>query len=108
MRPRQNEIVWTPELAYSIGLITTDGSLSSDGRHIDFTSNDKELIETLKTCLDLKNKISRKRSGYTGQLRAFRVQFGNVTLYKLLVDIGLMPNKSKRLKDLKIQDEFFF
>lgn len=61
MRPRQREIVWTPELAYAVGLITTDGSLSSDGRHIDFTSNDKELINTFKKCLNLKNKIRKKK-----------------------------------------------
>ena len=37
---------WTSELAYAVGLLTTDGSLSKDGRHIDLTSKDVEqLIE---------------------------------------------------------------
>jgi len=35
------EYKWTPELAYIVGLITTDGCLSSDGRHLTFTSCDK-------------------------------------------------------------------
>jgi len=45
---------WTSELAYVIGLITTDGCLSPNGRHLTFTSCDKQLIETFKKCLELK------------------------------------------------------
>ena len=37
---------WSAELAYAVGLIATDGCLSKDKRHIDFTSKDKELIKT--------------------------------------------------------------
>ena len=35
---------WGSDFAYVVGLITTDGSLSKDKRHIDFTSKDLELI----------------------------------------------------------------
>ena len=95
-------------MAYAIVLITTDGNLSSDGRHFDFTSNDVDLIETFKHCLNLKNRIARKRSGYTNKISAYRIQFGDVVLYRKLVAIGLMPNKSKRLGILEIPDKFFF
>lgn len=109
MHPKQKEIFWSAKLAYAVGLITTDGNLSSDGRHFDFTSNDRDLIETFKNCLGIKNKIARKRSGYTARLSSHRVQFGNVTLYDWLVNnVGLMPNKSKRLGKLNIPTKFFF
>ncbi len=108
MHPRQREITWTAELAYAVGLIATDGCLSPDGRHIDFTSNDRDLIETFERCLGITNRIVEKRSGYTRKLSSYRIQFGNVTLYEWLVKIGLMPNKSKQLGDLAIPDEFFF
>jgi len=108
MRPRQTEISWSPELAYAVGLITTDGSLSKDGRHLDFISKDKDLIITFQKCLDIKNKIASKKSGYTGRIDAYRTQFGNVTLHKWLVGIGLMPNKSKKLGVVRIPDDFFF
>gem|GEM_PF-6676481 len=38
------KIQWSPEFAYVIGLLTTDGNLSPDGRHINFTSKDRELV----------------------------------------------------------------
>jgi hypothetical protein len=39
MRPRcKVRIEWSPEFAYAIGLIATDGCLYNDGRHINFTS----------------------------------------------------------------------
>lgn len=41
MKPQGKPITWSPEIAYAVGLLTTDGSLSIDGRHIDFTSKDK-------------------------------------------------------------------
>ena len=94
-------------MAYAIGLITTDGNLSSDGRHFDFTSNDIDLMETFKSCLNLTNRIGRKKSTYTGKF-AHRIQFGDVFLYHKLVEIGLMPNKSKIVGVLNIPDKFFF
>lgn len=100
-------IKWTPEFAYTIGLITTDGCLSSDGRHLDFTSKDVQLLNTFKECLNLDVKIGYKTSSYTGKQYP-HVQFSNVRLYKYLLEIGLMPNKTKKLGALKIPDKYFF
>ena len=49
--------IWSAEFAYAIGLIVTDGCLSSDGRHISFVSKDKEQINNFMQCLNLKVKI---------------------------------------------------
>jgi hypothetical protein len=104
--PKQSNVVWTPELAYAVGLITTDGCLSPNGRNIDFTSKDWNLIETFKKCLHLTNKIGTKKNGH-GQI-SFRVQFGNILFYRWLQEIGLTPRKSKILGPLAVPDEFFF
>jgi len=101
------EIPWTSPLAYAVGLIATDGNLSSDGRHLEFTSKDIEQLETFKRCLNLKNRIAWKTSGYSSK-RYPRIQFGNVKLYRWLVQVGLTPKKSKTLGALEIPDEFFF
>lgn len=108
MKPRGKPIKWSPEIAYAIGLLTTDGSLSIDGRHLDITSNDIQLLNTFKKCLGINNKITSKFSGYTGRRNSYRIQFGNVILYKWLLNIGLMPNKTKRIGVLKIPNRYFF
>lgn len=98
---------WSRDLAYAIGLIVTDGNLSKDGRHLELTSKDIDQIETFSRILSLKNKIGRKKSGYNPNGVYYRIQFGNVKLYRFLIKIGLTPNKTKTIGKLKIPDKFF-
>lgn len=98
---------WTSNLAYTIGLLTSDGNLSSDGRHLEFCSKDKELITTFIQCLRLKNLVSFKRRGTIPRKKYYRVQFGNVNFYKFLLSIGLTPCKSSTLGRLSIPSSFF-
>lgn len=101
-------IEWTPKFAYAIGLLTTDGNLSKDGRHIEFTSKDIQLVKTFKRCINLLGvKIGMKTSGFTDK-KYSHIQFSNVKLYKWLIEIGLMPNKSKIIRELKIPSKYFF
>ncbi len=51
-------------LWYLVGLITTDGCLSSDGRHIDITSKDYAFLQEIKDCLGIGNKIGSKYNYY--------------------------------------------
>ena len=99
------KIKWSPEFAYVIGLLVTDGSLSKDGRHIDLTSNDREQLENFLSCLKSKNKIGFKHKVHGS---ALRVQLGDVNFYKFLGGIGLMPNKTKIIKDVKVHLKYFF
>ncbi len=62
MRPLSKvDLVWSCDMAYVIGLITADGSLSIDGRHIDITSVDKSQLDNALRCLKLSVKIGRKK-----------------------------------------------
>lgn len=100
---------WSPELAYAVGLIAADGSLSTNGRHINFTSKDLNLIKTFQKCLQLEDiKIGNKTRGYEFTKKYYQVQFGDVLFYKWLVDIGFTSNKSLTISELKIPNEFFF
>lgn len=101
------KIRWSPNFAYAIGLLTTDGNLSPDGRHIDFTSQDKEQLKNFMHCLDIKVKIGFKLSGFTKK-KCTRIQFSDVNFYKFLLEIGLMPKKSKILSSLNIPKKHFF
>lgn len=104
--PKAKKNIWSPEFAYAVGLLATDGSLSKDGRHIDFTSVDREQVENLLRCLGRINKIGVKRSG-AGKV-CFRTQIGDVHLYSFLSDIGIKPNKTKTIKKLVIPRKYFF
>lgn len=108
-KPKERVLIkWTTEFAYAIGLLTTDGSLSKDGRHINFTSKDEDQVKTFKDCLKLDNiKIGKKSSGIVKEKIYSQVQFGDVVFYQWLVNIGLSPNKSKTMGELKIPDAYF-
>lgn len=98
---------WSPEIAYAVGLIVSDGSLSIDGRHITFTSADWDLIETFCRCLELTNRITKvPRSGNIVH-SSYRVQFSDVTFYEWLLEIGLLSNKRGKLGRLNIPDVVF-
>ena len=101
------KIKWSPEFAYAIGLLTTDGNLSPDGRHFDFTSVDIEQLENFKKCLGIKNKIGIKIAGYKPR-KVTHLQFGDVNFYRFLLGIGLSTKKSKTLGALDIPDKYFF
>jgi len=49
-RPRA-PVGWSPQMAYVVGLIATDGCLITGRRRIDFCSSDRQLAETYLGCL---------------------------------------------------------
>ena len=101
-------MLWTANLAYVIGLISTDGSLSKDGRHIVMVYKDYKQISTFKKLLKLENKITIKASSFNPKGIYYQIQFGNKKLYVFLLKIGLFPNKSKTISSLKIPVRFFW
>lgn len=108
-KPKTREVAWGPELAYGIGLMASDGNLSKDGRHLIFVSKDLELIQNVKKCFAVTANANYKASGgYKGSELYYRLQWGDVTLYKFLMSIGITPNKSLTLGKLKVPDKYFF
>ncbi|MBU4346078.1 MAG: LAGLIDADG family homing endonuclease [Candidatus Omnitrophica bacterium] len=92
-------------LWYLVGLITSDGCLSSDGRHINITSKDYEFLRGIKNLVGLGNKIGTKNKRKINE--AYYLQFSNRNLYEFLLIIGLTPNKSLTLTNLDIPEEYF-
>ena len=105
---RKVNIKWSPNFAYSIGLLATDGNLSPDGRHINFTSKDKELIQLFCECLGINNKIGLKARGGGKEKKYFVVQFGDVNFYQFLLNIGLAPKKSKIINKIDIPNKYIW
>src|SRR3989442_9865577 len=67
------DINWSTNLAWAVGLIATDGNLSGDGRHMAGTSIDRDVLETLRACLNLSVAITPHYGGHGH--RGLRVQW---------------------------------
>src|SRR3989338_908023 len=93
------------DLWYLVGLITADGNLSSDGRHINITSKEYDYLEKLKLALGLKNKIGKKLNGK--KQISYQIQIANKGFYEFLLSIGLTTKKSLTLGNLEIPDTWF-
>lgn len=102
-------IEWSSGFAYAIGLIVTDGCLYGDGRHINFVSTDLQLIELFKKLLKLENKIGIKKSKDTVYKRkiGYVIQFGDVLFFDFLCTLGLMPNKTKIMREVFVPDKYY-
>jgi len=92
-------------LWYLVGLITTDGCLSKDGRHIDITSKEYAFLQDIKEALGFDNKIGIKYN--TQRQKSFHIQIANKNFYDFLVSIGLMPGKSLILKGIDTPNKYF-
>ena len=99
--------IWSADVAYAIGLLTSDGNLSKDGRHIEFCSKDQELVEVFCRSLRLSNRIGTKKRGTVPRKLYYRVQFGDVAFYSFLMSIGLKKNKSLILGPVMVPEGYF-
>lgn len=97
---------WNANLAYAIGLLATDGCLSSDGLLIDLTSKDKEQLLNFSKCVGVNFKIGRKYNSQGDE--CLRIQFKNKIFYDFLISVGLTPRKSLTMGKLAIPDKYFF
>jgi hypothetical protein len=101
------ETAWSAPLAYVVGLIASDGNVSSDGRHINITSKDLELVSHVKEVLNLANVIGRKARGGSPDKKYYVLQFGSKNFYAFLLSIGLTPAKSKTIARVEVPNTFF-
>jgi len=97
-------ITWSPQIAYALGLMATDGNLSGRKGQMSLVSRDLDQIETLRHCLQLEAPISRVRSA-TGFLH--KVQWHDHDLYDWFLRVGLTPAKSRTIGPLAVPDELF-
>lgn len=97
---------WSAELAYAVGLIASDGNLTSNTNGVEFISTDKELIELYCFSLHL-DSIHVGVTAYEGRKPWYKVRLSDRAFRRFLEDIGLTPAKSKTLGALSIPDAYF-
>jgi hypothetical protein len=99
------KIEWSPNFAYAIGLMLTDGCVSKDGRHLSFASKDYEQIENFMKCLGIQIMVGLNKSGIGTY--SYRVQWSDIVFVDFLKSIGIMSAKSRILQEILIPDEYF-
>jgi predicted DNA-binding protein YlxM (UPF0122 family) len=92
---------WSPEMAYVLGLITTDGCISRSGT-ISLCINDKDLLEKVRLVMESEHKICRAKH----QERLYCFRFARPRLVKDLAGLGILPGKSLNVKFPTVPDAF--
>ena len=104
----QKNFKWTPQLAYGVGLIVTDGNLSGDGRHITMRSSEKQMLEIYKKAMGIQHiNIGKSEANGYSKSPSYRVAHGDVQLYRWLEKIGITPNKTISIGSLNIPNNVF-
>ena len=80
---------WSPEMAYVLGLIITDGCISGAGT-VSLSMNDKELLEKVKKVMGSARKITPSRH----QKRLYCYHFSREKIVKDLKKLCVVPKKS--------------
>lgn len=98
---------WSPELAYVVGLVATDGCLKKGSNRVSFPSTDYELIENYQQCLGVSLRVYTDPD--TGYLPLYRVILNDPAYRAFLEEVGLTPAKTKdrTLGPFRIPDEYF-
>lgn len=96
---------WSSVMAYVVGLVATDGCLVNDRRHVSFTTADRELAELFLRCLDRPPRFGVARTSAGNPI--YRVQVGDVVLYRWLQSVGITPRKSLTLGPIDVPDHLF-
>ena len=92
---------WSPEMAYVLGLIATDGCISKTGT-VSLCINDRGLLEKVKDAMGSAHTI--KYYGHQEGLYSF-----NFSRQKLCADLnrlGIFPNKSLNIRFPDVPDAF--
>ena len=85
--------------------MASDGNLARTGHALSLTSNDVELLESVRSILRIGNRLGHVRGGLGHACH--RLQWRDRELYGWLSDIGLTPRKSLTLGPLTVPDEYF-
>ncbi len=92
---------WSPEMAYVLGLIATDGCVSKSGT-ISLCINDKELLEKVRLVMNSGHKICRSKH----QEGLYCFKFARERLVADLAGLGILPRKSLNIMFPAVPDAF--
>lgn len=96
----------SPELAYVVGLIASDGNLQRQNNCVQLISTDRELVDLCATLLEL-NSPQIISWDPPSRKTAFILQTCDHVFREFLESRGLTPNKTLSIGALNVPDEVF-
>ncbi len=101
---------WTADMAYILGFFCADGAMTINPRgskYIDFTITDLNLLEKRRDYLGSNHKIKIRPGNGRGVKNRYRLQIGSKVIFQDLLNLGITPNKTFRMKLPKMPNEYF-
>jgi hypothetical protein len=99
------------DIAYLLGLLTSDGSIDKNGYGFQITSKDIEILKYCKEILKSEHKICKIESfdKRTNKIYVrYNIHFASKTMTNDLIQLGLTNNKSFTCDMPKIDDDYFW
>jgi hypothetical protein len=98
----------TPDVAYALGLLASDGCLPRGNNQVNLISTDAELIELFMGCLQLHPAVEPHYRERRQPFKPFyELEFSDAGFRAFLECLGLTPGKSKTIGRLAIPDNVF-
>jgi predicted DNA-binding protein YlxM (UPF0122 family)/DNA-binding transcriptional regulator WhiA len=92
---------WSKEMAYILGFILTDGSISDDNNQVSIVIKDVELLEKIRTRLESNHPIK-----YMKAYGIYYFRFARGKMVERLRELGIIRNKSLVVKFPEIPDKY--
>lgn len=100
---------WSPEMAWVLGLIFSDGTLKKTRPYFRIYQKEPEVLNKIKTLMKCNVKlIHRKKNSYKGVVSGdlFTLQIYNQKSYDDLLKLGLKPDKSLDIEFPQMPPEY--
>ncbi|HEV8584987.1 MAG TPA: hypothetical protein VGT02_08450, partial [Methylomirabilota bacterium] len=104
---------WSPEMAWALGLLFTDGHLRPAVGHtairLHFTQKTPELLEKLKALMQSDTTVySSPRRVYNGKVAGavYHFAISNARLGNRMLELGLTPRKSLTMRFPPVPPEY--
>ena len=100
---------WSTEMSYVLGYFAADGTMIANNRgahFIEFHSTDKQLIIMVRDILKSNHKVSIRSPRDDKHKVAYRLQVGSNEMFKDLLMLGFIPNKSLTITFPIIPEKF--
>ena len=98
---------WTPQMAYVLGWIYSDGTLRKNRYQFKISTNDKNVLKNIIKFLQSSHQIYQ-RNDPRRKLPTFELVIDSKKIFIDLLKIGLTPQKSKRITFPSIPKKYFF